>query len=164
MNFNRNSRAKSFRQRRQQKQHEQERFSEKLLAIKITHTPRKTLHSLPFAPIRSRSPATTVALSIQYGHNCIHPHFCLPQQQLAAGSGSSSSSSRGSCCDRQKRAHLGLRCHTLRDRRQLQWPAQGALQAGHAPLGELHVHQVCGARCGNSSQLYCLYHTQLRVS
>ena len=36
-------------------------------------------------------------------------------------------------------ANLGERGDSLRDRRKLQRGAQGALQAGHAALGKLHV-------------------------
>ena len=41
--------------------------------------------------------------------------------------------------DGEAGANLGERGDSLRDRRQLQRGAQGALQAGHAALGKLHM-------------------------
>ena len=41
--------------------------------------------------------------------------------------------------DGEAGANLGERGDSLRDRRQFQRGAQGALQAGHAALGKLHV-------------------------
>lgn len=61
-------------------------------------------------------------------------------------------------------ARLGPRGHTLRDRRQFLGGAQGPLQAGHAPLGELHVRQVRRARPQGAPQLHRLHRAALRVS
>lgn len=64
---------------------------------------------------------------------------------------------------RAQGAHLGARRDPLRDRRQLQRRAQGALQAGHAPLGELHVRQVRGEAARGPRPLYRLHRAPVRV-
>ena len=62
----------------------------------------------------------------------------------------------------QTGADLGLRSDSIRDRQQLQWGAQGAVQAGDAALGELHLHPVCRAD-GGTPELDRVHRAALRL-
>ena len=100
-------------------------------------------------------------------HLCHHHHRHRHQHQSGPGGAagvittalphpSSSYSAPG--------ADLGPWRYPLPDRRRVQCRAQGPVQAGDETLGELDLHQVCGARARAAPRLDRLRRQRVRVS